>query len=53
MAWTTPRLWVLGEILTAALMNVQLRDNLFALSTHVHSGAAGDGEDINTITFGG
>lgn len=27
MAWTTPRTWIAGEILTAALLNLQLRDN--------------------------
>jgi hypothetical protein len=28
MAWTTPRTWTTGEIVTAALMNTHLRDNL-------------------------
>lgn len=28
MAWTSPRTWVVGEILTAALLNVHLRDNV-------------------------
>lgn len=28
MAWTTPRTWVTGEIVTAALMNLHVRDNL-------------------------
>lgn len=28
MAWTTPRTWVAGEVLTAALMNTHLRDQL-------------------------
>lgn len=28
MAWTTPRTWVANEILTAALLNTHLRDNL-------------------------
>ena len=31
MAWTNPRTWVAGETLTAALLNVHLRDNLNAL----------------------
>ena len=35
MAWTAPRTWVSGELVTAALLNVQLRDNLSALSTFV------------------
>lgn len=28
MAWTTPRTWAPGELMTAALMNAHLRDNL-------------------------
>lgn len=28
MAWTTPRTWTVGEVVTAAQMNEQLRDNL-------------------------
>lgn len=31
MAWTTPRTWVTGEIVTAAIMNQQVRDNESAL----------------------
>jgi hypothetical protein len=31
MAWTTPRTWVAGEVVTAALLNTHLRDNLDAL----------------------
>ena len=27
MAWTTPRTWVAGEVVTAAIMNTHLRDN--------------------------
>lgn len=27
MAWTTPRTWVVGETLTAALLNTHVRDN--------------------------
>lgn len=28
MAWTTPRTWTAGETVTAALMNLHVRDNL-------------------------
>lgn len=28
MAWTTPRTWVAGEVVTSALMNTHLRDNM-------------------------
>lgn len=31
MAWTAPRTWVSSEIVTAALMNTHVRDNLLAL----------------------
>lgn len=31
MAWTTPRTWVAGETVTAALMNAHVRDNLRAI----------------------
>lgn len=31
MAWTSPRTWVAGEIVTAALMNLHIRDNLKAI----------------------
>ncbi len=55
MAWTTPRDWASGELVTHTLINQQLRDNLSALSLHTHSGAAGDGSsalaDVDTVTF--
>jgi len=31
MAWTAPRTWVTGEVVTAALMNTHVRDNLLAV----------------------
>lgn len=31
MAWTAPRTWVAGELVTAALMNTHVRDNLTEL----------------------
>ena len=52
MAWTAPRTWVTDEIITAALLNAQVRDNLLVLSTHAHSGAAGMGAStLSGITF--
>ena len=45
IAWTAPRTWVAGEVVTAALMNTHIRDNQLVVSTHTHSGAAGDGND--------
>ena len=43
MAWTNPKTWADGEIPTDDILNTHIRDNLNALSTHTHSGAAGDG----------
>ncbi len=31
MAWTIPRTWVAGELVTAAIMNVHIRDNFNVL----------------------
>jgi hypothetical protein len=45
VAWTTPRTWVSGELVTAALFNTHLRDNLSALDggrLAITSQAAGD-----------
>lgn len=35
MAWTSPRTWVDGETVTAALMNTHVRDNLNALKSRI------------------
>lgn len=35
MAWTTPRTWNAGEVVTAALMNLHVRDNLNVLKTSI------------------
>jgi len=55
MAWTAPRTWVTGEVVTAALLNTHIRDNQLELSTHVHNGVAGEGADdltgLDTLTF--
>ena len=45
MAWTAPRTWVLGAVLTAAQLNIDIRDNELMLSTHAHGGVAGDGSE--------
>lgn len=36
MAWTAPRTWIAGEVVTAALMNTHLRDNLLYLFARPH-----------------
>jgi len=45
MAWTAPRNWsdISNDIVTAAMLNVDVRDNLNVLSTHTHTGSAGQG----------
>lgn len=35
MSWTAPRTWVTGEVVTAALLNAHLRDNLLDLLAKV------------------
>ena|SRR3990167_483290 len=35
MAWTAPRTWVTGEVVTAAIMNAHVRDNLIELGPRV------------------
>lgn len=37
MAWTTPRTWVAGEVVTASIMNTHVRDNLSDLDTRVQT----------------
>ena len=55
MAWTTPKTWADGDIPVAADLNTHIKANLDALSTHAHTGAAGDGSaalaPITTATF--
>ena len=41
MAWTAPRTWTTGEIVTAALMNAQIRDNMLETAP-AKTAAAGD-----------
>jgi hypothetical protein len=48
MAWTTPIDWsnasaVPSGIVTAEMLNANVRENLNALSLHAHGGSAGDG----------
>lgn len=35
MAWTAPRTWATSELVTALLLNAQLRDNLLILKTNI------------------
>lgn len=36
MAWTTPRSWVPGELVTALMLNTHIRDNLNILKTSIN-----------------
>ena len=55
MAWTTPRTWVTGELVTAVILNAYVRDNQNALDggrMSITSQAAGDvfyATDGNTV----
>lgn len=42
MAWYTPKSWT-STMVSAAMLNSNIRDNLLVLSTHAHSGEAGMG----------
>lgn len=49
MAWTTPRTWVAGETVTAAIMNTHVRDNLTAAATtYVGSNSSATGVTLAT-----
>jgi hypothetical protein len=43
MVWTAPRTWAVGDVTTAVLLNLHIRDNQLALDQHGHDGTAGDG----------
>ena len=43
MAWTTPKTWVTGEMVTESDLDTYQKANLDALSGHGHSNAGGDG----------
>lgn len=63
MAWTAPKTWATDEVITASgtgSLNEQIRDNMNVVSTHAHSGSAGDGSatltgvavsGVDSITF--
>lgn len=51
MAWTSPITWA-STMVTAAIMNAQIKSNLDVLSSHAHSGAAGNGSNtLSGTTF--
>jgi hypothetical protein len=48
MAWTTPRTWVAGELVTSTIMNTHVRDNLNAI---VAGQRALDGLSFTDVTI--
>ena len=54
MAWTAPRTWVVGEVVTAAVQNTHVRDNLLYLKTHTDLYDAHDAADAQAahVTLG-
>ena len=55
MPWTTPKTWADNELVTAALMNAQLRDNLEYLKARtggvVYRGPNGGGLSTNATSY--
>lgn len=55
MAWTAPRTFTSGEVVTAAALNTDLRDNMNELVLHRHSGGSGSGSNalgsLTSVTF--
>jgi len=49
MAWTAPITWN-PSMVTAAILNAQIKDNLTFLSTHTHTGTAGNGASTLVVT---
>ena len=50
MAWTAPKTWD-ETVVTAAMLNEQIRDNFLALDQPQHTGASGDG--FSNLDVGG
>lgn len=51
MAWTTPKTWTVGELVTAANLNLQIRDNLLVIGKHVKVAKALDATLANDNTL--
>ena len=51
MAWTTPRTWVSGELVTAAIMNSAVRDNLAILKTPINDSGELEFTDATELTI--
>lgn len=51
MAWTTPRTWTDGELVTAAIMNAHVRDNLNASAPHLIVRKTSDQTVTSSVTL--
>jgi hypothetical protein len=51
MAWTTPRTWVSGELVTAAIMNSAVRDDLNILKTPINNSGELEFTDATELTI--
>lgn len=52
MTWTSPRTWIAGEVVSAALMNTHLRDNLIEVGPNTGSGWTSYTPTTTGITLG-
>jgi len=43
VVWPTVKVWTTGEMVTAALLNTQVRDPQVCLVLHAHEGGSGSG----------
>jgi len=50
MGWTNPRTWVASEVVTAAIMNAHVRDNLNAINGYVEKSADQNITSSTTLT---
>jgi hypothetical protein len=51
MAWTAPKTWTVGEVVTAANVNIHLRDNLLAAGPHLVVRKTADESVTSSVTF--
>tara|TARA_R110000824_G_scaffold3602_1_gene17058 strand:- start:1346 stop:1771 length:426 start_codon:yes stop_codon:yes gene_type:complete len=51
MAWTTPRTWVTGELVTAAILNSAVRDNLDILKLVINNSGRLQFTDATELTI--
>lgn len=51
MAWTSPRTWVSGELVTASIMNTYIRDNQNLLKTPINDSGELEFTDASELTI--